>query len=948
LILMTNEKDLLDIVQPSEGWFAVLGIKGKDNVKQKLVATREEVDTIAKQFVSQQRHVYFGVAKFETNANRLKDNVKALRAFWLDIDCGEGKALINPDTGRPDGYIDQATGLQELKRFCKLIGLPKPILVDSGRGIHVYWTLTRDVTRQEWEPVASRLRELCVLHNFHIDGKVFEVARVLRIPGTFNFKDDPPAEVKVICYSDPVEFETFRDLLGVKAPTETPPKREMTELAKSLMDSTVCKFSKIMIRSANGTGCRQLLDAYQNQDTLSEPRWFDSLSIAKFCSDRNSAIHKISKGHPDYDYDSTEDKVRHIVGPHSCLEFEKSNPGGCEGCPHKGKIKSPIVLGREILEADEDDNILVEETEDEEDVVHTIPKYPDPYFRGKTGGIFMSRGDEEEPIRVYEHDLYVVKLMKDPLLKLVAVLKLHLPKDGVVEFVVPNSHITDANELRKALSGNGVTCNQKAFKLISDYLIASIRELQFKRKSEEMRQQFGWADSRSKFIIGDREITAEGTFHSPPSSITKNFAEFMQPTGDIEKWKEVFNLYGKPGMEAHAFGALTAFGSPLLGFFGQNGAVINLINSASGTGKTTVLHMCNSVYGHPVRMCAMWDDTQNAKFMRLGILNNLPFTVDEITNMLPAEFSTLVYGMSQGRGKDRVKSTSNELRLNLSSWQSISLCSSNAAFYEKMGSLKNSPDGELMRLMEYRIDQNSVIDPAYAKDMFDHQLKENYGFAGDIYVKWLVGNLEEAKTTALGIQKKIDKELQLTQRERFWSAVVAANITGGLVAKNLGLIDWDMKVIYQWATKMILGLRTEVKPPAADVMAVIGDYINRHLQNTLVVNEQVDRRTNMPFAPVFEPKGELLIRYEPDTKKMFMAARPFKNDCVKYQVSYKDTLQSLEKKGIFTGTANKRLSKGMKVVSPGVHCLVFDCSGSEFIDMNNMIPIEGDDAGGEG
>jgi hypothetical protein len=224
---------------------------------------------------------------------------------------------------------------------------------------------------------------------------------------------------------------------------------------------------------------------------------------------------------------------------------------------------------------------------------------------------------------------------------------------------------------------------------------------------------------------------------------------------------------------------------------------------------------------------------------------------------------------------------------------------------------------------------------------------ENYGHAGDIYAKWLVENMEEAKNTALGIQKKIDNELKLTQRERFWSAVVAANITGGLIAKTLGLLSWDMKLVYQWATKMLLSLRTEVKPPAADVMAVIGDYINRHMQNILVVNDGNDRRTNMAFVPIHEPRGELLIRYEPDTKRMFIAAKPFKNDCVKYQVNYKDTLQQLSKKGIFLNTANKRLSKGMKIVSPGVHCLIFDCSGSEFLDMDSIVPTEQVDASRE-
>jgi hypothetical protein len=941
--------DLLSAVQPPDGWFAVLGIKGENDVRQELVATREEVDQLAAEYVAQKRNVYFGVAKFETAQNRRKANVKGLKAFWLDIDCGTSKIEVNPSTGRPEGYIDQPTALGELQKFCEKIGLPRPLLVNSGRGIHAYWPLTHEVTREEWEPVAERLRSLCVTHNFHIDGKVFEVARVLRMPGTYNFKDTPPTLVEIVSTAKPVDIGYFCSLLGVKKPTPELPKRELTELAKAMIQNTTSSFTKIMMRGESG--CRQLTAAYQERETLSEPRWFDALSIAKFCSDRDKAVHKISKDHPDYDYSTVEAKVAHIAGPHSCAEFERSNPGGCEGCPHKGKIKSPILLGKEVAAATEQDNTVVVENDaddEEEAEVHTIPKYPHPFFRGKNGGIYRLGGDEEEPVLVYEHDLYVVKRMRDPVLGDVVVMKLHLPRDGVKEFVVSNTQITDKNELRKVLASHGVVCGTKAFGLLMEYLFLSIKELQYKWRAEQMRQQFGWADRESKFIIGDREITPDGVFHSPPSSTTHNLSQYMQPTGDIAKWREVFSLYGREGLEPHAFATLTAFGSPLLKFLGQNGAIINVIHPSSGTGKTTILQMCNSVYGDPGRLCAMWDDTLAAKLLRLGVMNNLPFTVDEMTNTTPADFSTLAYSMSQGRGRDRVKAGANELRLNLTSWQSISLCSSNASFYEKMASLKSSPDGEMMRLLEYKIDYSGAIDPAHAKHMFDHQLKENYGHAGDIYAKWLVENLEEAKNTVLGIQAKIDKELKLTQRERFWSAVAAANITGGLIAKNLGLIDWDMKAIYKWATQMILNLRVEVKPPASDVMAVIGDYINRHMQSILVAHDGVDRRTNMAMLPTLEPRGELLIRYEPDTKKMFIAAKPFKNDCVKFQVNYKDTLAQLEKKGIFLGTMNKRLSKGMKVVSPGVHSLIFDCSNTEFISMDDITNSENSDAGGEG
>jgi hypothetical protein len=943
-----NNIDLLERVLAPEGWFAVLGIKGK-SVVQKLVETRKEVDELTAKFVSEKRETYFGCSKFKTDENRTKDNVLAIKAFWIDLDCGVAKAVVNEKTNRPDGYIDQPTAIQELAKFCTLIGLPKPLLVNSGRGIHAYWPLTESVTRAQWEPVASRLNELCVLHKLYVDASVFEAARVLRIPGTFNFKDEPPNPVSVINDTDDISYDNFKTILGVKeAAFEVRPTQELSELGKALAKNTISKFSKIMMRSAKGEGCNQLLYAFQNQETIPEPLWFSALSIAHRCVDRGAAIHKMSDKYPGYSYDDTEAKASHTKYAQTCGTFEKQNPGGCEGCPWKGRLKSPIALGKEIVRAEETDT---EEMSDTAKDALIIPPFPYPYFRGKNGGVYMmpmGEGEETEtePVCIYEHDLYVVKWMKDPdpSIGTLVLIRLHLPLDGVQEFTVPLATVSVKEKLREVLAINGVAGMPFQMKELANFVMKSVKEMQFKRKAETMRTQFGWTDRDSKFIIGNREITKDGIFHSPPSAQTRHFSELMVPTGSFEKWKEVFNLFGAPGLEPNAFAALSAFGAPLLKFLGHKGAIINLIHKESGTGKSTTLYMCNSVYGHPDGLAAIAKDTFAAKMIQLGIMNNIPFTVDEITNMAPADFSNLAYSMSQGRGANRAKASANELRINNTTWATISVASSNASFYDKLGIHKSSPDGEMMRLMEYQIHPTNVIAVDVAKNMFDLQLKENYGHAGDIYIKYLVDNLEDAVKGALSVQAKIDKELGLAQRERFWSAVVACNIAGGLFARNLNLIDWDIKAIYQWACNMILSLREDVTPPVTDSSAIIGDFINRHMQNILVVNDEVDIRTNMHAAPTLEPRGELIIRFEPDTKKMYIAAGAFRKDCVEAQIHYKDALNQLKAKGIYVGAVNKRLSKGMKIKSPGVHSLVFDCTGSEFIDIEHIVSAELDNA----
>ena len=925
--------DLLDAVLPAEGRYCVFGLgKFPD---QRFCDTRAEVDAIAQEFVKNNVNAFYGCAKYGDLNNRTHINAKYFRALWIDVDCGEAKA----DEGK--GYRTQAEGLRKFKEFCTTTKLPAPIIVDSGYGIHAYWLLEETIGRMEWEALADRLHELCKENEFIVDPAVFEASRVLRIPGTFNYKGTDPAEVKVINdISKRIPYATMKELLGAPEPKEQVPDfipRGLSPLMSQLVSNRVKRFQTIMLKSVKGEGCAQLLHCFQNQDTIEYNVWRSALSIASFCVDRDSAIHKMSSKHPEYDFNETERKADNLVktgAPHHCATFDKNNKGYCDGCTHRGKIKSPIVLGEEIAEADDEDNTI--EVESEEGIVetHHIPEYPFPFFRGKNGGIYR-RGDDEEDdvVQVYEHDLYVLKRLIDPDAGEVVLIKLHLPKDGIKEFVVPLTAVTVKEELRKTLAHYGVVLFTKQLEQVYIYMVTAIKNMQVEKRADIMRTQFGWVDNDSKFVIGEREITKDGVFYSPPSTTTRGIVEHLSPMGTIDKWKEVFNLYSRPGLEGHAFAALTAFGSPLLKFTGMSGAIINLIHERSGSGKSTALFMCNSVYGHPVKLASQWKDTPQSKMHRLGVMNNLSNTIDEITNTSPAEFSDLAYSISQGRGKDKMKSDKNEMRLNLTSWNNMTLSSANASFYQKLGALKNTPDGESMRLIEYKIEPTNIIDVALGKQMFDHQLRENYGHAGEIYAQWLVNNLEEAKDLIKHIQARIDKEVQFTAPERFWSAVCACNIAGGLIAKKLGLHDYDMKAVYKWLVKMLSEMREDVKPPVDVPFTVLGDYCNAHVAHTLVVNGEVDSRSGLNSAPLLEPKQELLIRYEPDTKILYMVAKPFKDYCVKFQINHKELLVKLKEIGVYKETMNKRMAKGMKVVSPAVRVLMFDASSNEFLQI---------------
>jgi hypothetical protein len=582
----------------------------------------------------------------------------------------------------------------------------------------------------------------------------------------------------------------------------------------------------------------------------------------------------------------------------------------------------------------------VEKTEDGKKEVFDIPTYPFPYFRGKNGGVYVEHKDEDGNVdasNIYEHDLYIVKRLHDPSRGECIWLRLHLPKDGLREFAMPVVDVMTTEKLKERLGWHGVVANADQMKKIMAYIITFTKELQHRSEVEIMRNQFGWTDDNTKFILGDQEISANKVSYSPPSASTGALAEFLKPTGSYDEWKKVIQTYNQPGFEPHAFALFTAFGAPLLKHLNLKGAIINLINNTSGTGKSTILKACNSVWGHPEELMMQWKDTINSIIHRMGILNNLPATIDEITKLSGDAFSDLAYSLSQGRGKNRMKQHDNAERINHTKWATMALCSSNASFYDKLASLKSTPDGEFMRLLEYRIDLTSNLTKEEADSIFG-KLYGNYGHAGVEYAKYLVSDLEEAIDLVMQVQQRLDKALGLTSRERFWSAVIACNIAGGLIAKDLKIIDFDIKRVYDWIVKEVEIMRNEVKAPLATQSSVINEFINEHRASVLVINNEVDSRSGMEQLPIVEPKfNDLFIRIEPDTKRLFINSNKLRSYCSEKQITLKDILKGLEADKAYIGQTKKRLSKGTKIASGPVYVHIFDLGSHHFEDAESYI-----------
>ena len=942
---MLTRTDFLSLVLPPTGHYCVVGLKKDAKPKQIFVSSVEEIDLYADALVHKGYDAYFALASFTEDTGRTAANAAQLNSFFLDLDCGLGKP-----------YADQADGIAALKSFVKKVGMPKPTaIVNSGRGVHAYWVVEQPVEKAEWRGLAEGLKALCTAHNLHADPAVTaDVARILRIPNTLNFKNpDDPSPVKLVMAGSRVGIEALRDKFvtnELHIPGEKPFQREMDPTTLALLGNYQSKFKTILIKSVQGEGCAQIAHIYQNQDSVEEPLWRAGLSIAHHCADGSKAIHILSNKHPEYDARTTEKKAAQTKGPYTCETFKKLSPALCEGCAVK--VTSPIQIGREIIKPDEDaENPVVQDVEPvtQEIRTYTIPKYPFPFFRGNVGGIYLQvepkknkdgTVESAEDILVFPHDFYVVKRLHDPEEGECIMMRLHLPKDGVREFIMPLREVISKDRFMGEIAKHGVALIGKKQEAMMLYTTRWVEELQAIGKAEIARKQFGWLSDNSAFILGDKEVRHDAIEYSPPSAATLPLVPAFGVRGDFHVWKDVINHYRHPGMELRALALFMGFGGPLMKFVAGgalNGFLLNLVSKEGGTGKSTLLQAINSIYGNPDALMMSYKDTHNFRLQRFGSMQNITATIDELTNMKPEMMSDLVYDITSGKGKGRMSAKANVERVNNTTWQLPVVSSSNKVIRDALLSIKSFPEPELLRILEATLAIDNSLDAVQAKQHFG-RLPSNYGHAVIPYIQHVQSDLPATIALLNGVNEKLDRAAGIMGNERFWSAGMAIGLTGGIIASRLGLHDIPIKPVMDCAVQLIQNSRRSNKESMFDSEDFLGAFLQRHFHEILVINGSKDNKTGLEHAPIREPRGPLTVRYEPDTKLLFVSVRPYREDCSKYSMSYDGSLEPYQKVGAFLGMKRKRMFAGtITNTAQNVHALVFDASKLDFFNEDVLL-----------
>lgn len=870
-------REFLESFWPEASGFFVIAEKTKRGMAHRYYQTLDEAVVDLQTSSDRGTDLYFSPSVY-AKADRKQESVKFVKAFWLDIDCA------GTHNGRD--YSSQEEGIEALHTFLDKTALPLPTLVNSGRGIHAYWVLQDPVEPQTWVQYASTLKSLCVLHGLKADpSRTADSASLLRPVGTFNNKATPPLPVLRIRQ---VREYTLDELNALKPTADTGKPTDIGVLEPEYPEAD---FSQVCDK------CQLLRSIAESKGAVEEPLWRGFLSIAFRCRNGAGLIHDLSKGDPRYSFRETQAKAEGTKGPYTCSQLQGLSPEVCKGCPFLGKVTSPIVLGSNptgyapTLPVDEAgcSGASAPEAHGGTDRIHSVDGYT-----VTAKGILKDLGDRkfyitEIPIWVNavrekatsggENAESSLRLEWEDLAgrRRLGILN----QADVYENRTFTRWLAD-NNLRACVKG------KEAITALQDFITKCINEHMRARNVERYYGTLGW--NPDGFVLGNKIVTKSGTY---PAAVQVNSnCGRLTAKGNPEAWSSATSVYTDPQLWPGAFAVLCGFGSPLLALCRFQGAVVSLFG-ASGYGKTLAGSMALSIYGDPSLLTQAASTTLNAIGVQLTAQKNLPYLLDEVSNIPAYKLADFIYDAVNGRQKEALNQD-RTIRQG-EGWCLTPFISSNHSILD----LSNQyiQDAHRRRIIEIPFDccidggKAAIVASAY---------QDHYGTVGIPYLEYIVNN-------AADITARVDSVLasplfaRIPSASRFGKWTMACAWVGGEIASKLGYIKFNPVEVMSKALDVYYKSVTEVVDDTEVARSAITSFL---LDNAHAITVWSSAITDVSLSY----NRQVFARFDPALDIYYLQAR-----------LYEETLRSagLSVRGMAHWQRSVGITRAPRALAPG-------------------------------
>lgn len=800
---------------------------------------------------------------------RQQSNVVALKSLFIDIDF----------KGGPNGYNDQSEAIAALSKFLKDSGMPRPtMIVASGGGLHVYWTITRPLSPTEWQPLAYGLAEATKQLGLKCDTQcTIDSARVLRLPDTFNHKTSTPRPVRLAGSRLDFDYlpEKLKEILSpfaASAPSPLPLQPANAAVAAANAELS----AGIEQKKAPPVPLDRLIEACPFIDAaitsagkdLTNPLWNLTTLIAIFTEEGIDAAHYMASGHPGYTEQSTDDlyerklreKEQKGLGWPSCRTISGTGAAQCATCPHAQAGKTPfhhIVTPAPQpaplaqVQQQPDWDMPPGYARDAQNIVHRIVTNDD---------------GTSERVPLLPYPLHSPWLQKNPWVLNFTTTSHHGNEHQVA---LQFSELLANGGTRAALGKYGIAVRgYKHAANVEEFFVAWIQKLQNIKDSVIQSAPFGWQNAKNGgtdgFAFGGQLWTPNGP--QPCSAPDPVIGMKYNPVGERGPWHDACELVTSQGRPALDIIIASAFAAPLVKFTNQQGIAIACYSAASGIGKTTAMKVAQAVWGDPVSAMQGLDDTPLSVMNRIGHLRSLPLYWDELKTQRDTEnFMRMLFTLTRGQEKSRLRQDATQRMAG--SWQTMMISASNESIMDHILSASATSAATFLRTFEYEVPMPTgagQIDTADA-DHIVGLLNNNYGQVGAEYSRWLGENTKQIAAEVLAERKILEAETSAVNNERFWMSTITVLLLGARYANQIGFTNFDEGAIKAFLLKVLDDMRALQTEMPSDLTK--SDNVDAVLAKFL--KEMAPRHTLWTnYIPVGAGKPSKLIKVVRDTTKL--------------------------------------------------------------------------------
>lgn len=884
-------EDFLKLVLPEQGVKCWTSIHNKV-AKNHFCNTFEE---LAKQIIQSDAlgvDTYHACATFKTDANRRAANAGWMKAFWLDIDCGEGK----PYTAAEDG-------IRACDEFCDRLGIPIPGLVRSGGGVHAYWCLDRTITAEEWSSTAQRLKLLTQAYGLHCDpSRTADLASILRPPGTKNYKlPSQPRPVEVECSElfEPVVADEFLTLIAslplqYSALVINSPSVSAAQPIKSALTAGISRaFNPTVGVAAGARGSTQLKYAgelvakgYQEKDVTDACLAWNQLCM------------------PPQD----EREVRRIVASAFTMHAQR-HPAPIQITEDEPLPELPYGfrwVNNQQLVMDE-----YSENDEGKTVVtpHILSDRP-VYIKA------MANLEGKE-----QHNSYLFRL-------------LHAQK-GWQEFTLTAEQV-NRNEWYAEFAKRGGTINPGKDKYFKLYMRAAER---MNRNMHEAIQynQLGWKNNEGSFLVGDTLLHGDGRVEKVIGTPKlQPIMAMMKPRGTLEGWSVAASKFTMKGCEPLLAFIIASAAAPLIPFCvdaGNGGCVFSMRTEGSGYGKTPTVQAVSSVWGNMGAARITGKYTWNRRMEEIVRRCNIPVIEEEmplkdgiIATQNIKEFTD---GTSKGRLNQRGEAVGEP-----EYYQTILMSVSNASLYE----LVHAEDKPMARrIFELEPETKPPKEIMENLGAITREMENNCGRAGSQMMRlmlrpevlsWVKGQLRGDASNKVGeTTQKYRKLLASEEEHRYVVALLAAIDMEARLLNSARIMEFDTSRLMGYLVdraKYLMGRGDYVGNDIPQSVKALQAFLSNHAGTILAVQGPHDKKRG-PTMPLRVPHHKLFMRLELSTERLFIDTKPLQEWCTKHQISFRDMGQNLKLLGIVKETSKIiNLGAGTEIASARTGCWEVD------------------------